>query len=293
MSASSRCDVYTRVTEEILSLIAQGDCQYRMPWHHSGASTTRPVNLVSGKAYRGINVVSLWAAAQSRGFTGGVWATFQQWQARGARVRKGERSSLAVLWKEIRRDDEQPSADDDQVTGRPRMFARAFHVFNADQVDGYVYEAAPILPESERLAGAEAFIRALGISATFGADCAYYHLAKDQVFLPHFSAFCDAHGFYATWLHECAHATGAKHRLDRDFTARWTKDALAMEEMTAELAAAFLLADLGIAHHPREDHAAYVASWLKVLRNDPKALFTAAGKAQAAADWMQARQPSG
>ena len=127
------------------------------------------------------------------------------------------------------------------------------------------------------------------IPVSYGAPCAYYHLSKDELFLPHFSAFHDAHGFYATHLHECAHATGAKHRLDRDFTGKWTKDALAMEEMTAELAASFLLADLGIAHDPREDHAAYVASWLRVFKEEPRAIFAAAGKAQAAADWMHAQ----
>lgn len=291
MSASSHTDVYSRVTQEILTAIEQGDCQYRMPWHHQGSAITRPTNLASGKPYRGINVVSLWAAAQSKGYSTGVWASFQQWRAKGGQIRKGEKASLAVLWKELRRDDDQGSAGDEKEAGRPRVFARAFHVFNADQVDGYGAEPKPVLPETERLATAEAFIKALEIPVTFGADCAYYHLAQDEVFLPNFSAFRDAHSFYATWLHECGHATGAKHRLDRDFTGKWTKDALALEEMTAELTAAFLLADLGIAHHPREDHAAYVASWLKVLKDEPKALFVAAGKAQAAADWMQAHQP--
>ena len=206
-------------------------------------------------------------------------------------VRKGEKASLAVLWKDIRREDDQPGDDGDQAEGRARVFARAFSVFNADQVDGYAPEPKAILPLSERLAGAEAFIAALEIPVSFGASQAFYHLLEDRVFLPDFAAFHDAHGFYATWLHGCAHATGAKHRLDRDFTGKWTKDALAMEEMTAELTASFLLADLGIAHHPREDHAAYVASWLRVFKEEPRAIFTAAGKAQAAADWMHARQP--
>ena len=91
--------------------------------------------------------------------------------------------------------------------------------------------------------------------------------------------------------HEAAHASGAAHRLDRDFSAKWTRHALAMEEATAELTASFLLADLGIAHEPRPDHAAYIASWLQLLKDEPRAIFTAASKAQAAADWMHARQP--
>ena len=111
--------------------------------------------------------------------------------------------------------------------------------------------------------------------------------------MPAFSAFHDAHGFYATHLYECALATGAKHRLDRDLTGKWSKNALAMEEMTAELTASFLLADLEIANQPRADHAACVAPWLRIVNEEPRAIFTAAGKAQAAADWMHTRQPPG
>jgi antirestriction protein ArdC len=296
MSASTRSDVYSRITAEITTAIEAGAGRFRIPWRQAGAAVARPVNLASGKAYRGVNVVSLWAAAQAKGYSGGVWGTFRQWQAKGAQVRKGEKASLAVLWKDVRRDGAHDDAHDEASppdARHARVFARAFSVFNADQVDGYAPEPAVLLPESERLARAEAFIAALAIPVRFGAPSAYYHVAQDTVFMPLFSAFHDAHDFYATHLHECAHATGAKHRLDRNFTGQWTRDALAMEEMTAELAAAFLLADLGIAHHPRDDHAAYVGSWLKVLKDEPRAIFTAAGKAQAAADWMQARQPPG
>src|SRR3546814_5286442 len=115
----------------------------------------------------------------------------------------------------------------------------------------------PVLPESERLAAAEAFIAALGIDTVYGSASAYYHIAEDRIHMPDFSAFHDAHGFYATHIHEAAHASGAAHRLDRDFSTKWTKHALAMEEATAELTASFLLADLGIAHEPRPDHAAH------------------------------------
>ncbi|HOT82729.1 MAG TPA: zincin-like metallopeptidase domain-containing protein, partial [Candidatus Defluviicoccus seviourii] len=202
-------------------------------------------------------------------------------------VRKGEHASLGVLWKEFHAKGDDASDDDDHR----RLFAKAFSLFNADQVDGYAPEPAPDLPESERLAAAEAFIAALGIDTVYGSASAYYHIAEDRIHMPDFSAFHDAHGFYATHIHEAAHASGAAHRLDRDFSAKWTRHALAMEEATAELTASFLLADLGIAHEPRPDHAAYIASWLQLLKDEPRAIFTAASKAQAAADWMHARQP--
>src|SRR3546814_3538850 len=102
----------------------------------------------------------------------------------------------------------------------------------------------------------------LGIDTVYGSSSAYYHLGEDRIYMPHFATFRSAHGFYGTHIHECAHASGAAHRLDRDFSARWTKDALAMEEATAELTASFLLADLGIAHDPRPDHAASIAPCL-------------------------------
>lgn len=284
-STTPRPDVYARITANIIAAIEADPGRFQTPWRHDGAAVTRPVNIASGNAYRGVNVVSLWASAQANGYHGGVWGTYQQWQVKGAQVRKGEASSLAVFWKDLSTD-QADEADED----RPRLVVRAFSLFNADQVEGYCAPPRRILPESERLVLAEAFISALGVPVRFGSDAAYYDVAGDQIVMPNFAAFRDAHGFYATHLHECAHATGAKHRLDRDFTGKWSKDALAMEEMTAELASAFLLADLGIAHEPRPDHAAYVASWLRVLKDDPRAIFTAAAKAQAAADWMHARQ---
>lgn len=289
MSPSVRSDVYARVTDAIIAAIEAGPGTWRMPWHHNGADVTRPANVASGKPYRGINTVSLWAAAYASGYASGVWGTYRQWQALGAQVRKGEEASLGILWKEVcRRDEDDRDGDDGD---HPRLFARAFSLFNADQVDGYAPEPGPVLPERDRLTTVERFIAALGIDTVYGASSAYYHIAEDRIHMPDFSAFHDAHGFYATHIHECAHASGAAHRLDREFGARWTRHALAMEEATAELTASFLLADLGIAHEPRPDHAAYIASWLQLLKDEPRAIFTAASKAQAAADWMHAQQP--
>jgi antirestriction protein ArdC len=212
-----------------------------------------------------------------------------QWQALGAQVRQGEHASLGVLWKELPAKDDDACNNDDH--DHRRLFAKAFSLFNADHVDGYVPEPQPILPESERLVAVEAFIAALGINTVYGAPSTYYDIAQDRIYMPGFSTFHNAHGFYATQLHEAAHASGAAYRLDRDFGARWTRHALAMEEATAELTASFLLADLGIAHEPRADHAAYIASWLQLLKDEPRAIFTAASKAQAAADWMHAQHP--
>ena len=260
-----------------------------MPWHHDGAATTRPQNVTSRKRYRGVNVLALWIAAEASAYSSGLWGTYRQWASLGAQVCKGEHGTTVVFWKQAasRAEDDR----DDAEAGPGRMFARAFTVFNLAQVEGYEPEPVAQLPESERFGHADAFVEALKIPITEGAYDAHYRIDLDRIFMPGFASFRDASAHMGTLLHEAAHATGAKHRLDRNFAERFKRDSLAIEEICAELTASFVLADLGIAHHPRPDHAAYVASWLRALKDDPRAIFTAASKAQAAADWMHAQQP--
>jgi antirestriction protein ArdC len=147
-----------------------------------------------------------------------------------------------------------------------------------------------VLDEAERHTHADAFIASLGVAIEHGGESAYYRPSTDTVHLPCFASFRDAASYYGVAIHECGHATGAKHRLDRDLTGRFGSRSYAAEEMCVEMAAGFVLADLGIAHHPRPDHAAYISSWLEVLKDDPRAIFTAASKAQAIADWMHLKQ---
>jgi antirestriction protein ArdC len=290
MQAGARADVYTRITAEIIAAIEQGAGEWRAPWFHNGTSVARPTNVASGKRYRGINTVALWHAAMAGGYADGLWGTYRQWQAAGAQVRKGERSTTVVLWKQIA-SRESADGDDGDDDDRQRMFARAFSVFNVAQVDGYERQPMDVLSESERLAHAEAFIANLGIKTVFGGSEAYYLPSSDTVFMPDFTSFRDAASFYGVWLHEDGHASGAKHRLDRDLSGRFGSAAYAAEECCVEILSGLVLADLGIAHHPRPDHAAYIASWVEVLKDDPRAIFTAASKAQQAADWMHAQQP--
>lgn len=295
-SNPSRADVYARITDEIIAAIEKGadanSDSWRAPWHHDGSAVFRPANVLSGKAYRGVNVLALWAASEARGFASGIWGTYRQWGERGVQVRKGERASLVVFWKTSGANDgEQDGADDaDQSTGKRRFFARGYSVFNVAQVDGYQPEPAPVLDEAERHAHADAFLASLGVAIEHGGESAYYRPSTDIAHLPCFSSFRDATSYYGVAIHECGHATGAKHRLDRDLTGRFGSRSYAAEEMCVEMAAGFVLADLGLAHHPRPDHAAYIASWLEVLKDDPRAIFTAASKAKAIADWMHQQQ---
>ena len=289
-SSAERADVYTRITAEIVAAIEAGAGEWRMPWHHDGTAITRPQNISSAKRYRGVNVLALWIAAQAQGYADGLWGTYRQWLAIGAQVRKGERGTTVVLWKQTKAATSD-DADDGHDDVRHRVFARAFTVFNVAQVDGYEPQIVEKLPESERLTHVDAFIDALKIPIVTGNYNAHYRIDLDTIFMPEYAVFTSPVAQAGTLIHEAAHATGAKHRLDRDFQERFKRDWLPIEEATAELAASFVLADLGVAHHPRPDHAAYVASWLRLLKDDPRAIFTAASKAQQAADWMHAQQP--
>jgi antirestriction protein ArdC len=285
-------DLYQSVTDRIVSIIERGDGEWRMPWHTDPGSPSiaMPVN-VTGRAYRGINVPLLWATAETFGYASPIWATYKQWQERGAQVRRGEKSTIVVFWKSV--DIAKPGDEDDETETERHLIARAFCVFNAAQVDGFEPKSVARkgeLPESRRIDAAEAFFRKLGSIVRHGGNRAFYSVAGDFVQMPEFGQFKNVEGFYSTLAHEHVHWTGAEKRCNRQFGQRFGDQAYAFEELVAELGAAFLCADLGLSNEPRPDHAAYIAGWLRVLRNDERAIFTAASKAQAAADFLHAAQ---
>lgn len=287
-SHTSQPTIYQRITDQIIATIEAGAGNWKMPWHTDGTDITQPINAASGKAYRGINVIALWATAQACGYTGARWATYKQWQELGAQVRKGETSAPVVFWKIFDKDEEQ--TEEPAENDRRRFMARGYSVFNAAQVEGYEPPPAVILPPSVRIGRAEDFFASLGADIRHGGNRAYFQPSTDHIQMPPFEAFRDAVSYYATLSHEGTHWTGVQSRLDRDLTGRFGSESYAAEELVAELGAAFVCGSLGLANEPRPDHAAYVASWLKVLRSDNRAIFTAAAKAQQAADHLYSFQ---
>lgn len=196
-----------------------------------------------------------------------------------------------MFWKIAERHCEADVQHDDHRDEPARcMFARGYTVFNCAQVDGYTPPSIAALPDAERIERAERFCAALDIDIRHGGSQAFYRPATDHVQMPEFACFRDAVAYYAVLLHECGHASGAKHRLDRNLSGRFGSATYAMEECTVELLSAMICADLNLSVEPRADHARYIASWLKVLRCDKRAVFTAASKAQEIADWMHAKQ---
>lgn len=279
-----RQDLYTRVTDQIIAAIEAGQGAFELPWHQQILGLPR--NLITRRPYRGINSILLWLIGRDRLYASAEWGTFKQWRERGYSVRKGEKAATVVFWKSLI---SQPDLEDEPggaAQARAPMLARAYSVFNAQQIEGYEAPPPILLRESERLARADSFFGNIQADVRHGSTHAYYSPGEDRIHLPDFRLFRDAVGYYAALAHETVHWTGAKRRLDRDLTGRFGSSAYAMEELVAELGAAFLCGELGLTTEPRPDHAAYIGSWLKVLKQDSRAIFTAASKAQQAADWL-------
>jgi antirestriction protein ArdC len=260
-----------------------------MPWHTSGRYAFSPVNVTSKKAYRGINTVCLWAAAQSKGYESGEWATYQQWQDRGAQVRKGEKSTTVVFWKFANQSRESQEDNEQPANGSRLLFTKGYSVFNAAQVDGYTPKVEAERPLLERIEGAEVFFNSIGADLRHGGNQAFYSPMSDHIQMPPFQAFRDGVSYYSTLAHEHTHWTANVARCNRELGKRFGDNAYAAEELIAELGAAFTCAHLGLSTEPREDHAQYLKFWLRVLKADKRAIFTAASKAQQACDWLTQR----
>ncbi|MDX0174516.1 zincin-like metallopeptidase domain-containing protein [Sinorhizobium meliloti] len=289
-----KTDVYERITGRIVAELEQGVRPWLKPWsaEHAAGRITRPLRF-NGMPYQGINVLMLWGESVAKGFAAPIWMTFKQAQEMGGHVRKGEHGSLVVYADRIRK------TERDEATGeeaeREIPFLKGYTVFNVEQVEGLPQHffglAEPRLDPVQRNARADEFFAAVGADVRHGGDRAYYTMAEDRVQMPPFEAFRDAESYYATLAHELTHWTRHPSRLERDFgRKRWGDEGYAMEELVAELGAAFLSADLDLTPEPREDHAAYIGSWLEVLKNDKRAIFTAASHAQRAADYLNGLQ---
>lgn len=283
--AKERFDIHQHITTQIVTAIEQGAGDFQLPWHQGG-QVSRPTNISSKRAYRGVNILALWAASHACGYSSGVWGTYRQWAEAGAQVRKGEKSSYVVFYKELE------FAQDDGTDPETRLFARATPVFAAEQVDGLPSVPVSDRPEIERIATVEAFVAATGAVISHGGDRAYYRPSTDSIQIPCASDFVGTatstaqESYYSTLLHELTHWSAPEQRCNRTFGKRFGDDAYAVEELVAELGAAFLCADLGITLEPRLDHAQYLTSWLSVLKADKKAIFTAASAASKAADYL-------
>jgi antirestriction protein ArdC len=288
-----KADVYEKVTNRIIADLEKGELTWLKPWS-SGNMEGRIIRPLrhNGLPYSGINVLMLWSAAVECGFASPFWMTFKQAQELGAHVRKGEQGSLVVYANTITKIEEGENGHDEE---RKIPFMKGYTVFNVEQIEGlpehYAAKPEAVIDAAQRIDHADAFFAATGAEIRHGGNSAHYSGGTDHVQMPAFEVFRSPESYYATLAHELTHWTKHPKRLDRDFgRKKWGDEGYAKEELVAELGAAFLCADLALTPEPGTDHAAYIQSWLKVLKEDKRAIFSAAAHAQRAADFLHGFQ---
>ena len=293
-NTSVRVDVYTRVTDKIVAALEAGVRPWMQPWsvEHAAGKISRPLR-ANGKPYQGVNVVLLWGEAMDKGYVAPFWMTFKQSLELGGRVRKGEHGSLVVYADSFQRTETDEQTGEDVERSIP--FMKGYTVFNVEQIEEmperYYAKPGDPLPVSERLEDADRFFRNTRAEIRYGGNRAYYSINSDYIQMPPFEAFQDAKSFAATLAHEACHWTRAASRLNRDLGRKhWGDEGYAREELVAELGSAFLCADLGLAPEILEDHAAYIKSWLTILKDEKRFIFTAASHAQRAVEYLHALQ---
>lgn len=283
-----RFDIHQHVTDTIIAQIEAGTAPWRQPWTGGIGGACLPIRH-NGEAYRGINILMLWATAAERGFTSERWMTFKQAQELGGNVMKGAKAAKSVFYGTFAKDDDsQPEGEDK----RRIPYAKFNNVFNADQIEN-LPEAYYTRPDPARDLGTEADPALDAFFASTGADilisdepCAYYRPATDSIHMPPIATFHDAAGYYGTLAHEICHWTGAEKRLDR--LKKYTdRKGYAFEELVAEIGNCMLCVRLGLTPDFGQS-AAYVESWLEAMKADKGMIFKAASEAQKAVDFIMA-----
>jgi antirestriction protein ArdC len=294
-TTTNRPDVYSKITDKIIADLEQGVRPWLRPWNadHAAGRITRPLRH-NGIPYKGINVIMLWSASVVKGYACPLWLTFKQAQEFGGNVRKGETGELVVYANSITRTETDQKGEEIE---REIPFLKGYTVFNAEQCENlpahyYAKAEAPALTPLQRIDSADRFFAATGADIRHGGTRAFHAEGPDYVQMPPFETFRDAESYAAVLAHECVHWTKHRTRLARDMgRVKHGDEGYAREELVAELGSAFLCADLGITPETREDHAAYIASWLTVLKNDKRMIFSAASQAQRAVDYLHGLQP--
>lgn len=276
----AKASVYDVITDRVVAALEAGSCPWRKPWTAAGA----PRN-ISGREYRGINVFVLRAAS----FSSPYWLTFRQALALGGNVRKGQRGTPVVFWRWLDEKDAQGVPTGDKVP-----LLRYYTVFNLEQCDNVPAPAGVEVPAVfDPIAAAEAFVASVPATSARireGASLAAYNPTLDEILMPARTTFTQPAEFYSTLFHELTHSTGHASRLARPGIVNpiaFGSHEYSREELVAEMGAAFLCGESGILPATIENSAAYLRSWIKVLKGDSRLVVFAAAQAQKAADWLR------
>jgi antirestriction protein ArdC len=273
---AQRGSVYDQITARVVELLSQGTIPWHKPWN---VKRGFPRNLVSKKAYRGINVFLLHALNYESPF----WLTYHQAQELGAHIRKGEKACPVVFWKQLEVEDKESH----EIEKIPMM--RFYYVFNLAQVDGLkevpAAEAEAVITKPAEIV--ERMPQRPEIKGGFAK--AFYSPAGDFVGMPDRERFTGEDEFYSVLFHELTHATGSESRLNRPTITEangFGSEEYSKEELIAEMGAAFLCGVAGIGERTLNNSAAYLQNWLTALQNDHKLIVQAAAQAQKAADFI-------
>ena len=300
MATRQKFDAAQEITNEIIALLEKGTMPWRRPWRISGGGVPLRQN---GERYQGINAFLLGLRASMMGYTSPYWMTFKQAKDLDAHVRKGERSSLVIYYGTGTRRGADAAPDetgeDREETGGTYRFLKSYRVFHVSQIEGLDAAWHPE-PEGDPAEGptldpeAWAFFEAIDMDVRYGGDRACYIPSLDQIHIPDLARFESAGAAMSTITHEMAHATKAPHRLDRSFgVSSFGNEAYAKEELVACVSEALMGQRMGFYADHIDNHAAYISSWIKVLRNDTRFLFTAAAHAQRVVDYLVAASEAG
>ncbi len=283
---SGQNTIYEMITERVITLLEQGTVPWRKPWT-GGSSSDMPMNLVSKREYRGINVFLL----TCMGFSSRYWLSFKQAKEKGGHVRKGEKGTPVIFWKRYE--------TEDRVTGEDIVLPvlRYYTVFNLEQIEDLDAPDAPepVHANFEPIAEAERIVQGMPKPPLIvhGEPRAFYRPAADTVNLPRPDLFLVPEEYYSTAFHELTHATGHESRLNRRPSTEirhFGDKEYSQEELVAEMGSAFLCAQARIEQVTLENSAAYIANWLQVLKADAKMVVVAAAQAQRAADHILGRK---
>jgi antirestriction protein ArdC len=287
-TASAKLDVYQLVTDQVIALLEKGIVPWQKPWNSAGM----PMNLVSKRPYRGINLWLLNALSYELN----LWVTFEQLKKIGGSVIKGEHGQIVVFWKMVKKVPEELDG-----TGKAKMvpLLQYYKVYNVAQCRNVPKNLIPVVDASvepiDPIMECEAILTAIADMPLirFQGKQAYYNAEKDEIVLPKMKDFKSSPAYYSTLYHELIHASGAEKRLHRktltDMVPFGTPS-YALEELIAEMGSAFLCRFSGILPAEISNTVAYLDNWLEVLKGDKRFIIAASGQAQKAVDFLLNRQ---
>lgn len=281
-------EIIKKIANKFVEKIENFSGEWKEPFFRTALQT--PINVQSKKRYRGLNIVSLWLNAEEKGFTSNVWGTFDQWKEKGKSIRKGETGTPVFFFKTTKYEVETTGENGEILTEeKESCVIRYYIVFNACQMTEYAPEAAEETSQDtlEEISNFKnIFMDKVGIEYEEGKGRACYIPSIDKVYLPSIEQYLIKSEYIPTACHEFIHASGAKHRLNRDFSGKFGDESYAFEELVADIGAGFLSAALGKKYIFQNNNIAYLKSWTNILKDKPRAILQACSQAQKAADYL-------